>query len=69
MTGVQTCALPILIEDRDKAIKEKSKLYEAIAHYEAALGMSYPIECTIKLIDDEWRTAKLIAGIARAKGD
>ena len=57
-----------LIEDRNKAVAEKDRLHEVIAHYEAALKMTYPIGCSIELIDSEWRAARAISAIATAQG-
>ena len=57
-----------LIDDREKAVKERDLLREVIKYYESAMSMTYRAGCDIEIIDYEWRAAKSLSEIARAKG-
>ena len=54
-----------LTEGIKKDAAEKDRLYEAIAHYEAALKFAFPTGCSIEPIDSEWRAARAITAIAK----
>ena len=57
-----------LIDDREKAVKERDLLREVIKYYENAMSMTYRNGCDIKIIDYEWQAAKSLSELARAKG-